>query len=240
MNTKYFPFVMLFFLLGHTALFGQNSTEEPASIGPASSLNIDTTPIKASTEAVDENPFLTKYEFYTALLNLLPIGWQLSERESNMIISRTEVTVQKLPLNNKPSDPVLEEQVATQQYGKRTYELTLRFESYPKAQYLNSKDRFGTVNEQLERLDTKYAISDMKLDDGTGWYIAKNKDEKNRLVFYHIARSALEEQLKPVPELYVENYAVHIEKPDYYKLFPRSAESQLLSIIQQIQTLLKS
>ncbi|MFK7908779.1 MAG: hypothetical protein AB8B69_26860 [Chitinophagales bacterium] len=231
---------MLFSLLWQTTLWSQNSTVAPNSIGPASSLNIDTTPISASTGVVDEKPFLTKYEFYTALLNLLPIGWQLSERESNMIISRTEVTVQKLPLNNPPSDPILEEEVATQQYGKRTYELTLRFESYPKAQYLNSKDRFGTVNEQLERLESKYGVSDMKLDDGTGWYIAKTKDEKNRLVFYHIERSTLEEELKPVPELYVEDYAVHIEKPDYYKLFPRSAESQLLSIIQQIQTLLKS
>ncbi len=80
----------------------------------------------------------------------------------------------------------------------------------------------------------------MKLDDGTGWFIAKTKEEKNRLVHFHIEKTTLEEQLKPVPELYVENYAVHIEKPLYYKLFPINVEHQLNSIVQQIQTLLKS
>ncbi|MEZ4886877.1 MAG: hypothetical protein R3E32_19265 [Chitinophagales bacterium] len=217
----------------------QNSTEEPGTIGPASSLNIDTSPIGASTKIEDKKDFLSKYEFYTALLNALPFGWQLSERESNIIISRSDVTIQKNPLTITPSDPILEEQQANLQYGKKTYELVLRFESYPKAQYLSSKERFGDVNSQLEKLEEKYAVAEMKLDDGTGWYIARNKDQKNRLVFFHIEKATLEEQLKPVPALYVENYAVHIEKESYFKLFPSIVESQLNSIIQQIHSLLK-
>ena len=238
---KHFPVVVLSLLLCyHSSLLGQNSTEEPGSIGPASTLNIDTSPIKASTDETKQKAFLTKYEFYNKMLNSLPIGWQLSERETNIIISRPEVIVQKLPLNNPPSDPILEEQEANLKYGKKTYELILRFESYPKSQYLGAKERFSGVNNQLEKLEDKYAVSDMKLDDGTGWFIAKNKDEKNRLVFFHIEKSTLEEQLKPVPELYVENYAVYIEKESYYKLFPFSAEQQLNAILKEIMALLKS
>lgn len=229
---------LLFFLSGSVA-FSQNSTEEAGAIGPASSLKIDTTPIEASTSIKEENEFLTKYEFYTEILNRLPFGWQLSERESNIIISRSDVVVQKLPLEISIDDPILAEEQATLQYGKRTYELILRFESYPKTQYLSAKEKFGNVNEELEKLEEKYAVADMKLEDGTGWFIARNKDEKNRLVFYHIERAMLDEQLNPIPNLYVENYAITIDKGNFYKLYPVSVESQLGVIVQQIHTLLK-
>ncbi|MGB0930446.1 MAG: hypothetical protein ACPGVB_06710 [Chitinophagales bacterium] len=230
--------VMLFFLTGFT-VFSQNSTEAAGSIGPASSLKIDTTPIEASTAIKKKNEFLTKYEFYTEILNRLPFGWQLSERESNIIISRSDVVVQKSPLEISINDPVLAEEQATLQYGKRTYELVLRFESYPKSQYVGAKEKFGNVNEELEKLEEKYAVADMKLDDGTGWFIAKNKDEKNRLVFYHIERAMLDEQLNPIPDFYVENYAITIDKGNFYKLYPVNVESQLSVIIQHIHTLLK-
>ncbi len=239
MKTNYFPILFLFFLLPSSLAIAQNSTEDVGAIGPASSLNIDTSPIGASTNVVKSKEFLTKYEFYTALLNILPVGWQMSERESNIIISRPAVTVQKLPLNVIPEDPIQEEEQATLQYGKRTYELVLRFESFPKTQYLNSKELFSEVNEKLEKLEEKYAVAEMKLDDGTGWFIARNKDQKNRLVFFHIEKATLEDQLKPVPDLYVEDYAVTIEKGSFYKLFPVSVESQLNFIVQQVQTLLK-
>jgi len=240
MIIKHFSAVFLLYCLCLLSFpsMGQNSTEAPSSIGPASSLNIDTSPI--GTKADNEQKFLTKYELYNSILNLLPPGWQLSERESNMVIAHENVTIQKQPLNSTPSDPVLEEQEATLKYGKRTYELIIRFEACPRAQYVGAKDRFSGINSQLEQLEDKYDVKEMKLDDGTGWFIAKNKDEKNKLVFFHIEKANLEEQLKPVPELYVENYAVYIDKPIYYKLFPSKVEVQLNSIIMQIQTLLKS
>lgn len=241
MNTKtiYFPILFLLLFVSSSWMSAQNSTEATGTIGPASSFNIDTSPVTASTNEVKSKEFLSKYEFYTAILNLLPVGWQVSERESNIIISRPGVTVQKFPLEIVPNDPILEEEQATNQYGKTTYELILRFEPYAESQYKSAKDRFADVSTQLEQLEEKYAVAEMKLDDGTGWFIAKNKDEKNRLVFFHIERATLEDRLKPVPELYVKDYAVTIDKGNYYKLFPVSVETQLSLIIQQINTLLK-
>ena len=239
MKLTYFPILLFLWLWSGSNVFAQNSTEEPGTIGPASSLNIDTSPVTASTNEVKSKEVLSKYEFYTAMLNLLPVGWQLSERESNIIISRPGVTVQKLPLEIVPNDPILEEEQATNQYGKSTYELVLRFEPYAESQYKSAKDRFADISTQLEQLEEKYAVAEMKLDDGTGWFIARNKDEKNRLVFFHIERATLEDQLKPVPDLYVKDYSVTIEKGSFYKLFPVSVESQLNFIIQQVQTLLK-
>ena len=184
-----------------------------------------------------DEQYLYKYELYNKIRQILPFGWQISERQSNMIIFRDSVAIleETPPYADKVEDL---ENYVLRVAPRKTFSIVISFESYPEDLFINSKGNNDEVVATIEQLREKYKLNEMEFDEETSMPIAYTKAEKNNLAKFWIEKEILQTQVKPIPQYYVHDYGVNIEYPFYYAVYPSGVEVQAGQIYAQIKSML--
>ncbi len=92
------------------------------------------------------------------------------------------------------------------------------------------------------QLKEKYGMSEIMSDDGRGLFYASNRDQKNRLAKYLLAKKVLIKEEVIFPDLYVEDYEVDLDKkrPEFYKVYPQEVEGEVDAIYAMVKEVIKA
>ncbi len=178
--------------------------------------------LNASNKKVAEGTIINKYDLYAFIKHdlyekKLSTKWLISERDNNFIISRNNSTL--YDKNNKSAN--------------KNYEIIVHFEYYPTNKFLADRDGGDELKNKLNSIARDNHIDEIKNEESTKLYFAKNRDERNRLVNYFLSKAYLEKNLQDanVPDFYVENNKVTISIPqDYARITPEKIphESEII------------
>lgn len=193
--------------------------------------------IKKTTK--EERKFLTKDKFMNQVELKRPPGWTVTRTPSQMILHRDNVIVVKEPLKNLPLNlsESEKEKIAREQIEPSKYEVRIKFKSYSKSQYLESKKINDNLYKRINDLKTKYALDQIPRKPETG-YMALTKGEKNRLATYWVEKEDLESQLKEMPEYFVNDHGVDVIWDKYLEIFPKTADIQRETLIYNVKRIL--
>lgn len=193
-----------------------------------------------NTVDFDEEKILYKVELYKELERWLSKGWKITERGDNYIITKENVIV----VNDRKgfetsADPRKEESFARIRYTSKPFEITIRFEKYSLEKYLTQKNQKIDLVTALDDLEKKYRLDEIYYNKDTGLYVALEKDEKNRLAKYYLAKEAIQGNMTDAPIYYVRDYGVYLDyKKDYFRIFPQQIEREIDKIVLYIGEIL--
>ena len=187
----------------------------------------------------EERKFLTKESFMGKVELKRPSGWTVTRTPSQMILHRDNVIVVKEPLKDLPLgvSETEKEKIARERIQPSKYEVRIKFKSYPKSQFLESKKFNDSLEERSKALKEKHALKEIPRKPETG-YMALTKDEKNRLASYWVEKEDLELQKKEMPQYFVKDHGVDIVWDNYLEIFPSSADIQREKLIYAIKRIL--
>lgn len=236
--------LLIFLFTGFATLLAQpvkigepTIIQQPTPVTKPNTTN-NTSKLNEVKKNKDEKQFLHKYELYNKIKNILPYGWDISERQSNLIIFRDSVVILKETITQL-NDVDNGESFALRNHKKTQFAIILRFESYPESLFLAAQENNDKALENIENLRIKYKLDEMMMDEETSLPIAFTKEEKNNLAKFWVEKEILQGKVSTVPEYYVHDFGVSIEYPWYSAIYPTSIGVQAEQIYGQIKNLLK-
>lgn len=204
--------------------------------------------------------FLYKYDFYAQLKKQLPFGWQISERDGDIIVSKNSVTVlENDPRLNTKGIPLDQLEANYKSYAlknmkSKVFEVVVNLERFAKADFLDGLDNKAEIQENINDLRKRYRISDREnqydditYDPMTGSYMAFTRDAKNRLAKFQLAMRDISTTNQPKSKkqktIYFLAEATNEEmgysaKVEYLKRYFRIYPPQILTEANEIENII--